>query len=195
MKINSLASSLPLIAAVLILLAQTNALATSRGVSTSTKTASSLVQKRDSASEEKRPNPVRRLFSWMKQTVTRPFRRSQPFICYLPPTISAIHLSDSIITLPCPPNTSGSDAQCMDGTEVNIEATASHDEEVAFTWAVTAGRLKSEGSRVIWDLSGVPEGVYTVTAEMRDPRFGVATGSASIKVERCKDCRQIPPRH
>ncbi len=145
-----------------------------------------------SSTEVKRPHPVRRLFSWMKQTVSRPFRRSEPFICRLPPPIY-LQLSQTSVKLPCPPTTTASSAvSCSSDTEVILTASTitADGVEPKFTWSVTGGKLKSEGQKVSWDLSGVREGSYTVTVEMEYAQHVTVSVADTITVAMCAGCER-----
>lgn len=136
--------------------------------------------------EDEKPNPVRRFFSWVIQGVTRPFRRRPQVGCILPPLVS-ISASNSSITLPCP--TSTSSVNCPSGSEVTLLASATDPgSELLFTWAVTAGRLRGEGHRVTWDLSGVPLGTYTAIVEVNAGNQLTATAATTVAVSSCKDC-------
>ena len=42
------------------------------------------------------------------------------------------------------------------------------DAKLLFVWVVSAGRIRGEGQRVIWDLSDTAEGTYTANVEARD---------------------------
>jgi hypothetical protein len=144
--------------------------------------------------DEERPNPVRRLFSWIIQGVTRPFRKRVQFACRLPPIVS-ISSSNSTITLPCPGiTTATSAANCPSGSEVELTASATDpdDQTLLYTWNVTAGRMRGEGRRVTWDLSGVPVGTYTATVEVNDGHQHAATAATSVTVSPCKECERPP---
>lgn len=110
-----------------------------------------------------------------------------------PPVISAIYTSPSLITRPCPPG-SRSDTCAPSFNEVELTAEAlvnapdGHFDKLLYRWFVTAGRLKGEGKTVIWDLSGVGSGTYTVTVEVE--YFDLkASGTATVKVADCRDCK------
>ena len=144
-----------------------------------------------SPDSDEKPNPVRRFFSWVIQGVTKPFRRRPQIGCSLPPMVS-ISASTSSITLPCPTTTSP--VNCPSGSEVTLVANATDPgSELLFTWSVTAGRLRGEGHRVTWDLSGVPLGTYTATVEVNAGNQLTATAATAVAVSSCKDCERPPP--
>ena len=140
---------------------------------------------------DEKPNPVRRFFSWVIQGVTKPFRRRPQIGCSLPPMVS-ISASTLSITLPCPTTTSS--VNCPSGSEVMLLASATDPgSELLFTWSVTAGRLRGEGHRVTWDLSGVPAGTYTATVEVNAGNQLTATAATAVALSSCKDCERPPP--
>jgi hypothetical protein len=62
------------------------------------------------------------------------------------------------------------------------------NDEMLFTWSVTAGRLRGDGRKVTWDLYGVPEGTYTATVEVNDGNQHTANASTTVTVAHCSDC-------
>lgn len=144
--------------------------------------------------DEKQPNPVRRFFSWIIQGISRPFRKRPRLACSLPMMVT-VQASNSSITLPCPQtNTAVSSSNCPSGSEVTLNAFATDPEnaELLFTWSVTGGRLRGEGHRVTWDLSGLPEETYTATVEVNDGHQHISVASTSVTVARCKECERPP---
>ena len=60
--------------------------------------------------------------------------------------------------------------------------------EVLFTWTVTAGRLRGEGRNVTWNLSGVAVGTYTARVDVNDGNQHTSTASITVQVIHCADC-------
>jgi hypothetical protein len=60
--------------------------------------------------------------------------------------------------------------------------------ELLFTWDVTAGRLSGEGHRVTWNLNGVAPGTYTATVEVNDGNQHTTNATTSVTVATCSDC-------
>ena len=144
-------------------------------------------------SDPERPNAIRRFFSWVIEGITRPFRRRPQFPCRLPPTVS-IRASTSSITLPCPGNMATSAASCPSANEVTLMASSNAEgDQILFTWAVTAGRLRGEGRLVTWDLSGVPLGTYTATVEVNAGNQLTANASTSVTASLCTHCEAPRP--
>jgi hypothetical protein len=78
---------------------------------------------------------------------------------------------------------------------VTLVANASDPEndQLLYTWSVTGGRLSGEGKQVTWDLSGVAFGTYTATVEVNDGNQHTASGSTTVTVAECADCKVPPP--
>jgi len=145
-------------------------------------------------SETKRPNAVRRFFSWTFDQLTRPFRRQPRFICVLPPMVHSITTSKSLITF-CPTTATGnSNLACSPDREVKLVANATDsDNTLLYTWTVTGGTLRGEGRAVTWDLSGLAEGSYTATVEVNDGSQHTANGSTTVTIALCSGCESPPP--
>lgn len=57
--------------------------------------------------------------------------------------------------------------------------------------AVSAGRIRGEGQKVIWDLSGVAEGTYRANVEVNDPTGLTAIASTKVTIGLCQSCFTI----
>ena len=145
-------------------------------------------------SETKRPDPVRRFFSWTFDQLARPFRRQPRFACMLPPVVDSITTSKSLITF-CPTATASSNLTCSPDREVKLVANASAPEgtEFLYTWSVTGGTLQGQGRDVTWDLSGLAEGTYTATVELNYGNQHTASGSTTVTIALCSGCEAPPP--
>jgi PKD-like domain len=140
------------------------------------------------APEAKRPHPVRRFFSAIADGIVGVFRRPKPFYCRLPPVIYLTSSSSSIAV--CPTAQHSLNPSCSSSGEVTLTADAmsADNKDLLFTWTVPAGRLRDEGSKVTWDLSGRPEGAYTATVEVNDGNQHTATALITVQVTHCSDC-------
>ena len=135
---------------------------------------------------KERPNPVRRFFSWVKETVSRPFRKRVRPIS--DPPIVRITPSTSLITF-CPPWTNAVD--CSARREVDLTASAGGpdvESKLIYMWVVSAGRIRGEGQKVIWDLSDAAEGTYTANVEVNDGTGFTANDSTKVTVALCHSC-------
>lgn len=136
---------------------------------------------------KERQNPVRRFFSWVTKAVSRPFRKRVPPIS--DPPIVSITSSTSLINF-CPPWTHSLD-NCSAGREVELSASAGGpdvDAKLLFVWAVSAGRIRGEGQKVIWDLSGAADGTYTANVEVNDGSGLTANASTKVMIALCNSC-------
>jgi hypothetical protein len=133
------------------------------------------------------PNPVRRFFSWVKETLSRPFKKRVPPIS--DPPIVRITSSRSLINF-CPPWMRSMD-NCSTTREVELSASAGGpdvDGKLQYVWAVSAGRIRGEGQKVIWDLSGVADGTYTTNVEVNDDTGLTAHASTKVTIAPCQSC-------
>ena len=136
---------------------------------------------------KERPNPVRRFFSWLTEVVRRPFRKRVPPIS--DPPIVSITSSSSLINY-CPPWMWSMD-NCSASRKVELSATAGGpdvDAELLFVWAVSAGHIRGEGQKVIWDLSDVTDGTYTAHVEVNDGTGLTAYASTKVTIALCRSC-------
>lgn len=136
---------------------------------------------------KERRNPVRRFFSWIADAVRRPFRKRVPPIS--DPPIVRLSSAPSSISF-CPPWTHSIDS-CTPGREVELSAAVSGPgvkAKILFVWAVSVGRLRGEGQKVIWDLSGVADGTYTANVEVNDSTGLTANASTKVTIAMCPNC-------
>ncbi len=107
--------------------------------------------------------------------------------------IVSVSASSASITTPCPPGTS-SDTCTPSATrsvELTAAATDADNDTLLYTWSVTGGTLSGEGRLVNWDLSGVNPGTYTASVEVNDGNQHLVTGTTTVTVAECTNCR--PP--
>jgi hypothetical protein len=110
-----------------------------------------------------------------------------------PANVESVTLGSSTVTLGCPPGQE-SPSGCRDNNTVSVSTVARDPENdvLTYNYTVSGGRVVGTGANVSWDLSGVQEGTYTITAGV-DDGCGVcgATKTQTITVARCADCRPI----
>ena len=72
---------------------------------------------------------------------------------------------------------------------VATEATDPEDDLLTYHYNISGGRIIGEGAKVIWDLSGVEPGTYTITAGV-DDGCGICgpTVTKTVTVKECPDC-------
>ena len=118
--------------------------------------------------------------------------KRQAEVVNLPPNVTNLTVSDSEITLPCPPGSSSASGGCNDSTSVTVNTTAVDPEGdvLTYNYTVSAGRIVGSGASVSWDLSGVAPGSYTITAGV-DDGCGICgkTMTQTVNIVNCPDCK------
>jgi hypothetical protein len=113
-----------------------------------------------------------------------------------PPSVDSVTLSDTTITLPCPPGSQSRSGGCNDSRSISVATRASDPENdvLTYNYTVSGGRIVGTGANVTWDLSGATPGTYTITTGV-DDGCGVCgkTDTKTITVEACPDCFTPPP--
>lgn len=108
-----------------------------------------------------------------------------------PADVTALTVSDSEITLPCPAGQRSLSGGCTDNTTVNVATTAVDPENdvLVYNYTVSGGRIVGNGANVQWDLSGLQPGSYTITAAV-DDSCGLCgkTQTQTVRVVNCPDC-------
>jgi hypothetical protein len=105
--------------------------------------------------------------------------------------VESLTLSDSTITLPCPPGTSSRSGACSDSTSINVSTVARDPEGdvLTYNYTVSGGRIVGTGANVSWDVGGLAPGTYTITAGV-DDGCGLCgrTQTQTITIAECADC-------
>ena len=97
--------------------------------------------------------------------------------------------SKMLIRIPCPPSMRPFSGACPpDGLQVSLTSQADGFRNPDFVYTVGVGRIVGQGDNVIWDLSGVLPGIYTVSVAVRDSKKHRAVSSVTVKVQECRDC-------
>lgn len=108
-----------------------------------------------------------------------------------PANVTALSVSDTEITLPCPPGQRAPADQCVDNTTVSVSTTAVDPENdvLVYHYTVSGGRIVGQGANVQWDLSGLQPGSYTITAAV-DDSCGLCgqTKTETVRVVSCPNC-------
>jgi hypothetical protein len=112
------------------------------------------------------------------------------------PTINAITVSDSEITLPCPDGTRPAEGlTCPDDMtiSVRVDATDPENDPLTYNYTVSGGRIEGTGANVSWDLTGVEPGSYTITTTV-DDGCGVCGDpkTETVRVVECPTCVEPP---
>lgn len=112
----------------------------------------------------------------------------------IPANVTGLTVSDSTITLGCPPGTQSESRGCNDSRTVSVSTSASDAENdpLTYNYTVSGGRIVGSGANVSWDLSGAGPGTYTITSSVDDGcGFCGKTETRTVTVEECKDCKKI----
>ncbi len=108
-----------------------------------------------------------------------------------PANVTALTVSDSEVTLPCPAGQRSKSGGCNDNTTINVNTTAVDPENdvLTYNYTVSGGRVVGSGASVQWDLSGLQPGSYTITAGV-DDGCGLCgqTKTETVRVVSCPDC-------
>jgi len=112
----------------------------------------------------------------------------------LPANVNSVTLSDTTITLPCPPGRRSRSGGCNDSSTISVATSASDPENdvLTYNYTVSGGRVIGTGANVQWDVSSLQPGTYTLTTGV-DDGCGVCgrTDTKTITVENCPDCEII----
>jgi hypothetical protein len=106
--------------------------------------------------------------------------------------IEKIKLDRNEVFSPCPPGMTTA-AECGDNglIKVKISVVNPRNTELLYEYTVSGGRIIGKGSNVAWDLSGVTEGVYTITVGIDDgSELAAKTQTETVRVKRC-NCRFV----
>lgn len=91
---------------------------------------------------------------------------------------------------------SDSSESCKAERLVRIGATALDVGVILFHYRVNAGKIVGKGATVIWDLTDVPPGTYTITAGVLQERFPneplVVLGRTQTRTVEILDCAGCP---
>jgi len=66
-------------------------------------------------------------------------------------------------------------------SEIHANATDPNNDELTYTWVVTSGEIKGEGSSVTWEAPSTP-GAHTITLIVTDGKGGEATSMITLNV-------------
>lgn len=113
-----------------------------------------------------------------------------------PANVDSVTLSDTEITLPCPPGRTSRSGACSDSKTISVATRASDPENdvLTYNYTVSGGRIVGTGANVQWDLSSAQAGTYTIVTGV-DDGCGVCgrTDTKTITIRECPDCEAPPP--
>ncbi|MEO8072247.1 MAG: PDZ domain-containing protein [Acidobacteriota bacterium] len=104
--------------------------------------------------------------------------------------VTNLILNQTEITANCPANSTFC-ANSKQVITVSTEAVDPENDVLTYSYTVTAGKIVGQGASVVWDLSGVTPGTYTVTAGVADG-CGICgeTKTQTVTVKKCPDCKE-----
>ena len=107
-----------------------------------------------------------------------------------PPTVDNVTLSATEIIIGC--SDSAENKSCSDSDREISVTTVANDREndvLTYSYIVSGGKIVGNGAKVIWDLTGVEAGTYTITAGV-DDGCGICgpTKTQTVVVKECPDC-------
>ena len=110
--------------------------------------------------------------------------------CYLPPSV-VLQLNKTEIVAQSPienslPKTKPDDsAQFIDASAF----TNSQSEKILYKYKVSAGKIVGYGAKVVWDLSGIKAGSYTVSVQIDDGSGVIKPVTREITIVESSDCK------
>lgn len=105
--------------------------------------------------------------------------------------VTNVILNQIEVVANCPTNSKS----CSDkarSINISTEAVGSENSVLIYNYVVSGGKITGTGSKVVWDLSSVAPGDYTITAGV-DDGCGICgkTVTKTVEVVECPDCRAI----
>lgn len=101
--------------------------------------------------------------------------------------VTALKLSYTEISSTCAEEAS----ECAADPKINVATTAVYSETMKYVYTVSAGKILGSGANVVWDLSNVKPGTYTITAAVDEGSpWGILgqTKTTTIRIIDCAEC-------
>ncbi len=92
------------------------------------------------------------------------FVKSKNFDSY-PPVVKTLTLSRGIIYKDC---TNKNCSDTTDKIDIAVEAHDAENDVISYMYEITGGKIIGSGAKVVWDLSDVKTGDYTITVWAND---------------------------
>lgn len=130
------------------------------------------------------PDIFRPIGNWFKRIFGKKREPYEP----PPPSVKNLTLSQIEVIATCSTNNNA----CSDNAqsiEISTESSDPEDNVLTYVYQVSGGKIIGKGAKVVWDLSGVKPGTYTIIAAMDDGCGGCGkTVTKEIKVIECPNC-------
>lgn len=145
----------------------------------------------NTVAENEIPNIFRPIGNWFKRIfgIKQKNAHCPP---NTPPIIGNVALSISEITKECSIHKSIQNNSCSNTIKTIDVTTVAKDDEndvLVYYYEVSGGKIIGRGSKVIWDLSDVKPGTYTIIIGVDDGAgFEGRTVTKEIKVIECPNC-------
>jgi hypothetical protein len=106
------------------------------------------------------PNIFRPITDFVKRIFGK---KPKPIVCYFGPEITILNLDETEVGKNCV----SADNHNILRIKVSAEITSnSSNEYFLYRYEVSGGKIIGQGKEVIWDLSEMPKGTYTITANV-----------------------------
>lgn len=129
---------------------------------------------------------------WFKTNLKKRFYYSEP--ANIPANVENLVLSLPEITANCSSSDSVQNRNCSDGVKAITVSTVAKDPDndvLTYSYSVSGGKISGRGEKVIWDLSGVKPGSYTIEVIVDDGcGFCGKSMTKTVVVKECPNCGQ-----
>jgi hypothetical protein len=98
--------------------------------------------------------------------------------------VTALKLSYTEISSTCPKEP----GECTADSKIHVATTAVYGETMKYVYTVSAGKILGSGANVVWDLSNVKPGIYTITAAIDEGSPWGILGQTKTRAVRVIDC-------
>lgn len=124
----------------------------------------------------------------------RIFRKPRPIICYSTDVKDVKLSSQEITAFYAVEGADRVNTALIEVSTIAVSGPYEYTEEshpsLTFKYTVTAGKISGEGIHVVWNLTDVKAGEYTITAAVDDGcGFCSKTVTKTITVKECTDCK------
>lgn len=101
-----------------------------------------------------------------------------------PANVTALRLNHTEISSACPDDAK----ECSSSPMIEVATTATYSETGLYVYKVSGGTIVGSGANVIWDLSAVPPGEYSITAGIDTGKPWGVVGMTQTRLVRVLDC-------